>query len=268
MMKINELLKLLAFPSEIILPLQATPHGLNNEQFDYFSNKMRKPSEYENNANELAKALEPDPKGHKMLNTLLEIACKTHNDYKEKGVCDDIFIQTMKCLLRFTLEHKESYGEYGFNRAFWVGRQLSMKLFRIGELEYEMVELEGKNAISIHIPSDANLTDEKVDFSLLKAKEFFATYYPTYHGVTYFCSSWLLSPVLKNMLPPTSKILKFANRFTVAKYDESAEDYKIWVYKSNQLKPEDFPENTSLQRNLKKHVLSGGKVGEAFGVLI
>lgn len=267
-MQTNQLLEMLSFPSELILLLQSNPHDLTAENFNFFSKQMRTPKDYEIHANELGKALEPDAYGYKIFNTLLEIACDTYENYKEKGVSEKVFIQTQKCFLRFALEHKESYGTYGFNRAFWVGRQLSMKLFRLGELEYEMVTLDGKNAISIHIPSDSILTDEKIDLSLRQAKEFFATYYPEYDGVTYFCSSWLLSPVLQDMLPKTSKILKFAKRFKVTKYDENPDDYKIWVFKNSQLKPEEFSENTSLQKNLKKHVLSGGKVGEAFGILI
>lgn len=268
MMKTNLLLKRLSFPKELITLLRANPHGLTEKDFNIFSKKMRTPKDYEIHSNELSKALKPDPYGYKILNVLLEIACKTYEDYQEKGVNEEIFNQTQKCFLRFACEYKESYGIYGFDTAFWVGRQLSMKLFRLGELEYEMVDLDGKNAISIHIPSDAILTDEKIDLSLRQAKEFFATFYPEYDKVTYFCFSWLLSPVLKDMLPPTSKILKFASRFDVTRYDENLEDYKLWVFKNNQLKPENFPENTSLQRNLKKHVLNNGKVGVAFGVLI
>ena len=266
-MKANKLFELLSFPTELIELLQKHPHELTEQEIGYFSSKMRNPKEFENASKELRERLNDDQNGYKILNTLLEIACDTYETYKEKGISEKVFVQTQKCFLRFALEHKESFGVFGFDRFYWVGRQLSLLLFRIGELEYEMVTLDGKNAISLHIPSDAILTDEKVDNSLKEAREFINTYYPEYNGAIYYCSSWLLSPALKDLLNENSKILKFASRFNVTKHEEEPEDYKIWVYGKLNLEPKDFAEKTSLQRNVKKHVLAGGKIGEAFGIL-
>ncbi len=267
-MKANKLFELLSFPAELIELLQKHPHGLTEQKIRYFSAKMRNPKEFEKTAKELRDTLNNDVNGYKILNTLLEIACDTYETYKIKGISENVFIQTQKCFLRFALEHKESFGVFGFDRFYWVGRQLSLLLFRIGELEYEMVTLDGKKAISLHIPSDAVLTDENVDNSLNEAREFIKTYYPEYNDAIYYCSSWLLSPALKNLLNEDSKILKFASRFKVTKHEEEPEDYKIWVYGKLNIEPKDFAEKTSLQRNIKKHVLAGGKIGESFGILI
>ena len=41
-----------------------------------------------------------------------------------------------------------------------------------------------------------------------------------------------------------------------------------WVYRKTDIKYEELPEETSLQRNMKLYLLEGGKVGGAKGKLI
>lgn len=40
-----------------------------------------------------------------------------------------------------------------------------------------------------------------------------------------------------------------------------------WVFKRRDIPLEDLPEETSLQKNMKAHLLSGGWVGEGMGCL-
>lgn len=266
-MNVDTLYKMLSFPTELIEILRKHPHNLTEEKFKFFSAGMRNPSLYAETVKQLRAALQEDINGYKMLNVLLQIACDTYEDYRAANIGDDVFIQTQKCFLRFATEHKASFGVYGFDRWNWIGRQLSLQLFRIGELEYELSTLNGEKAISLHIPSDTDLLSEKVTQSLQNAKIFIKNHFSMYDGATYFCSSWLLSPALREVLPEKSKILDFAKRFTVIAHDDEPEDYKIWVYGRLDISPEDFAENTTLQRNLKKYVLAGGHVGETTGIL-
>jgi hypothetical protein len=95
----------------------------------------------------------------------------------------------------------------------------------------------------------------------------FRAHFPEYAEGKTFCYSWLLSPALEKLLPETSKILGFQRRFDVLYVNEDEDGYKQWVFKTIDLPPERFPENTTLQRNMKAYVLAGGKIGEAFGIL-
>ena len=202
-----------------------------------------------------------------ILKVMLLAALNTHAAYCTRGIPDEIFYATMACFTRFVNEHKASYGTYGFDRGFWTGRQLSCLLYRVGTLEYEMVTYDGSPALSVHIPSDSLLTDENVSKSLSLADDFFSQYYPAYSHVPYICHSWLLSPTLFSLLTPTSNIARFASRFSVVRHDKETEAYKQWLYKKSDLAPEEFPEETSLQRAVKAYVLAGGKIGEGFGIL-
>ena len=209
-------------------------------------------------AEELHGALGEDEGGWKMLSVQLSGALLAREHYKERGISDEIFLDTMGCFNRFVREHYESYGTYGFDRWWWTGRQLSMELFRIGTLEFERAGGE----IAVHIPSDADLSEEALKRSFADARKFFKEKLNL--SGDFVCTSWLLSPALQQLLPSGSKILGFQQWFTIEGFEDS-EEYKVWIFKNGALAPEAFPENTTLQRNAKAFILAGGKIGAGTG---
>lgn len=215
----------------------------------------------------LRKALGKDADGMKMLTCMLHCAIGSYEEYKKQGISRNIYIATMKCFSRFVGEHMVSYGHYGFDRDFWTPRQIALKLFRIGELEYELWEWKGEKAIAIHIPSDAGFIPENVSWSLREAASFMEKYYPDYAHVPYTCDSWLLSPKLKEMLAPDSNIIQFQERFYIEEIRWEAMDVLEWVFKNPKCPLEELPEETSLQRKMKAVLIGGENIGVAFGVL-
>ena len=97
--------------------------------------------------------------------------------------------------------------------------------------------------------------------------KFFERYYPNYRQAPYTCESWLLSPALKDLLPPNSRILNFQALFEVDKVHWESDAVLEWVFQKRGNSLEELPEDTSLQRKMKAYLLDGGKVGEAFGYL-
>ena len=259
-MDIYELARKLNIPEEVVLRLKSVPAAA-----PYLSGLCT--DEYERYANDLHEALKEDRGGFMILSAMLQAALLTYREYQRRKIPEEIFFATMGCLPRFVGEHKESFGIYGFDRWWWTGRQLSLRLFRIGSLEYELCEEEQGKVVSVHIPSDADLTEDAVDESLKNARTFLNQYFPEYAKAPFFCHSWLLSPSLGELLPAESKINRFRERFTIQGVDEEADDYKLWVYKHKELQIEEFPENTTLQKNMKAYLLRGGKVGCAWGIV-
>lgn len=205
--------------------------------------------------------------GFRELTDHLNQACAYWDEYLRLGISEQIFIDTMACFSRFVGEHMVSFGCYGFDRSFWTVRQISGKLFRIGELEYELLVEEGRNLVSLHIPSDARLQLPLLRNSYLEAKSLIDRTFPDFANVPYVCGSWLLSPNLKDLLPSTSNILKFQQSFmlTGTFADQS---FKEWVYKRTDIPDADLPENTTLQRSLKAFLLDGGIFHSGEGTLI
>lgn len=186
--------------------------------------------------------------------------------YRAMGIGDDVFLDTMGCFRRFLGETLHRTGKLCFDRGWWTYRQLSMRLFRIGQLEYEM--LQDPHVISLHIPSDSKITVQEVDASLLAARAFFADHFPDYAEAPIGCESWLLSPALREHLDGESRILAFQNRFFILHADPEPGDVLEWLFSvPEDTAVENLPENTSLQRKVKKYMLSGGKIGVARGVL-
>lgn len=262
--EIAEMIALQEEVTEALLPLEAQ---INIKEMQKSIKDLTSETAWEEARKNLKVLLAPDEQGFKMLFCMLCSAAYSYEQYAELGISESIFIDTMKCFTRFVGEHKASFGCYGFDRDFWTGRQLSLQLFRLGELEFEKVLENGKKTISVHIPSDAVLTESECKKSIDNSAEFFERYDSRYTDVGYSFNSWLLSPALKALLPENSRILKFQNLFKIESVDKSSDGFLEWVYKRKDIKIEDLPENTSLQKKMKQYLLDGGWVGEAKGYL-
>lgn len=259
-MTVTEIAKKLGIPGEAAARLADVP-----EAEPYLPRLCS--GDYDGTAQSLYEALSPDEDGFKILSAMLKGTLIARREYRRRGIGEDVFLATMGCFSRFVAEHKESFGRYGFDRWWWTGRQLSLRLFRLGALEYELLSEEGRR-VSVHIPSDADLGEASVDASLLWAENFLREFFPDHSGAPFVCSSWLLSPALGELLPESSRINRFRSRFRIESFDENSESYKLWVFKNGTLPVEELPENTTLQRNMKRFIKEGGKVGSAQGVLL
>lgn len=257
----KQLLKRIEMPEEAAERVLSTDPLLPKRKLAELCHRLCGRETYEKAYEELAGLLRPDPDGFRMLSVMLRAALVSERLYLAAGIGKDIYTATMKCFSRFVREYHESFGRYGFDRGFWTGRQLSLTLFRLDALEYELTPDEG--VVAVHIPTGAPLSDECVDRSLALAEEFFREYSSPVK--VFVCNSWMLSPALKSLLKPDSRILHFQERFCIDRVFWEDESYKMWIYKNPGLSPAEFPEGTSLQRAVKKYVSQGGKIGAACG---
>ena len=215
-----------------------------------------------------------DDNGAGILIRQLMIAADSRKYGAWKGIPEEIWMETMKCFPRFISEHRRSYGRDGFDRYGWTTRQIGAKLFRIGELEYELTEdKEGRKEIGLHIPSDAKLEAERMNASLEKADAFIRERFPEWAGAPKTCESWLLSPALKDLLPEGSRILRFQEAFELEEIypeDDAALEWVFYVAEGQrkELDISRLPEDTSLQRKMKAMIMKGRKPGAAKGVLL
>ena len=222
---------------------------------------------WEEGLQQLKDALGEDPGGFRRLCCMLRCALKVKQEYARLGISDTIYTDTMAAFSRFVREHMESYGTYGFDRGFWTTRQISGYLFRIGQLEFERYTLSGAPAVSLHIPTDVDLRPEILVPSLREGLAAFYRIFPDHIGKPVYCHSWLLSPQLKDFLPEGSNILAFQQLFDLEPEGIPGQDVLLWVFKNPKLPPEQYPENTSLQRKLKQFFLNGGQFREGKGYL-
>lgn len=203
-------------------------------------------------------------------------ALHTGEIYRQAGISQAVYLDTMKAFVRFSQEDKLRSGTIYFLRYAWSCRHLRSALFRIGALEYEIrilsseepplnIAAPGNWVLSVHIPSDAVLDAVVLQTSYRQAEVFFRQYFPQKDFRCIYCDSWLLSEGLKGILKPTSKILSFQADYTITNVNSQDNGGIMWVFQTETQTYEALPENTSLQCGLKKKLLSGSAIGTARG---
>lgn len=277
----KELLSLaeeLGIPAPVLAPLRQAAEALPPLPLDGLASPSTAGEAWARTA-----ALLPDWRedhGMAQLAAVLAAACRTRALYRERGIPDEIYLDTLKCLPRFLRETREITGDWDFDRGFWTWRQTGGLLYRLGALEFEYKLLGDAPApaglspsdgiLSVHIPSDASLSREELDRSYAWAGAFFG-------GPGAFCclagppravlcGSWLLSPVLDGLLPEGSGIRRFAGDYERYYVREEDASFYRWLFGARR-PVEELPEDTGLRRAVKRRLLAGGQIGMACGLL-
>lgn len=182
--------------------------------------------------------------------------------YAIRGIPESILMQTLSDLVIWAKVYYELNGKIGLSEPKWLSRHLSMKLFRLGRLQFCMADGE----VEIHIPGGEPLLPEECQCSINRSKEFFKTYYPEYNFDKYTCHSWLLDDTLRDFVGENANITKFRNLFTVYHRDQSDAALKyIFRWDTRRENLSAFPANSSFAVKIKEFVLNGGVLFEATG---
>lgn len=191
--------------------------------------------------------------------------------YAAAGLSEELYVDSFADLLWKTRECYKIYGVYGSFVAAWFYRFFALKCFALGRLQFEYTAFKaaaplghGAQVINVHIPSSGPLRKADCESSYERAASFFDC---NVGGKTPFvCDSWLLHPLCAE-LPPDSAIRRFASDYELLEVIEDPSCADMWILfgKSWNGELSALPENTTLQRIFKKHLLAGGSVGRGYG---
>jgi len=211
---------------------------------------------------------------------LMHETLKTKERYAALGIDETIFYETMGTFKENVDECILYDGEFLFYNESWIQRYVDCKIFKLGILEFEMTELDtrypemcglrgGDPVLSVHIPLGTVMTREALDDSYARARAFFPQYFPDFQTDWFLCSSWLLSPALKELLPEGSRILGFAADYTVTHHLENDINYFPRVFHTRKAPNSisELPGDTTLRRNIKRYLMDGGKIGWTTGLM-
>ena len=198
--------------------------------------------------------------------------------YDAAGISQDILMATIGDFVINVEREYSTSGKIGIANTKFLENHLSMRLFRLGRLQFCMDEAprdvpekgikKGDNIIDVHIPAGESLSMEQCKKEFAWSKEFFEKYFPEFEYEYYACFSWMLDKNLKNFLNENSNILRFQKFFEVVyewEYDSILHFlFKFGIESREELR--DLPAETSLAKKIKEYALAGGKLYNNLGV--
>ena len=201
------------------------------------------------------------------------MACKTYDQYIEKGISEKIFWDTFSDIKFWCENFEKEYRKKGLGEYEWFYHHIDMKLFRLGRLQFQEMEMEedlvgngimikrGTEVLNIHIPQGERLNWNKCEESIQKAEKFWGK------DKVYLCHSWLLYPELAELLGENSNICRFAKHFKIIKTDFNEREGEWRIFGKVERVIARYPENTILQKKVKAYLLSGKVLGNGWGIL-
>ena len=134
--------------------------------------------------------------------------------------------------------------------------------------DWVCVARPGDMCLSIHIPRGADISVENMNRAVSSAREIVKTRYPEHTGLMVFGSSWILDPTIAKLLGENSNISRMQDLFYTYPQKCGGMGAFGYVFPKNFDSFESLPENTSLQRKLKKHYINGGYIYDFAGLII
>ena len=129
---------------------------------------------------------------------------------------------------------------------------------------------KGDYYITIHIPASGKFDAESVQASIRDSREQILKYFKGKIPVPfiYACYSWMISPDLRDILNPESNLIKFLDLFRVVERKANVSGFLTFVFKAADCKDySTLPEDSSLQRALKKYLVEGRPLHQGVGVV-
>ena len=201
--------------------------------------------------------------------------------YHSHGIDEAVLWDSMSDLRCKLYECKAVKGVWGNFVAYWYGIFFRLRCFKLGRIEFEKVTFpldsyknlskKGDAMLNCHIPSAGPLKEEQVYDSLRRAYDFFPEM--RRDGILpILCHSWLLDPKYKdNVFPSGTNTRNFIDLVELIEAREDTNYADLWrvfnvEYTEGCLAS--LPEDTSMRKRMKEHLLAGNKMGDAYGIIL
>ena len=223
------------------------------------------------------------------LSLYLPYAAAQEKAFAGRGLSRQVYHDTMRDLALWYKECVRQTGAPGLVEWEWLAHSLKGRVLRLGRLQYQPGALEealcvgaafaakmqasavqtaqvvlaaGTPVLEVHIPADGPLQHAAVIESFAQAKAVYAK-----DGLSLLhCTSWLLSPTLRTLLPEGSNIARFQEFFSICGEKFSFRQAEERVFGAISDEVANYPEDTLLQKRLKQFLQQGGRVGMGVGV--
>lgn len=215
------------------------------------------------------------------LNLLYLICISRHlkEMYEDLAWSSEIYDETMLDLKYKMIECYRLHRVWGNFVIDWEIGFFELKRVALGRVQFELStffahyekgnhHLEpGDKVVNIHIPSAGPLRAKDCEKSFEMAVSFFQKDFQGME-IPFVCSSWLLFPENKRMLPEKSNIVQFMKWFDIFATSEDPNGEELWriFNNSNIEEPSKLPRGTTLQRAYADWLNKGRTLGSGYGV--
>lgn len=132
---------------------------------------------------------------------------------------------------------------------------------------YEKILDDGDYVITMHIPGNDKLTKETIENSLKNAIPILKKVFGKYNPKKIVCTSWLLSPQLREFLKPESNILRFQSYYDIIGWYPNDNSFYEHVFCSPIVPPHQLVPTNNFQKSVLDIYLKGGRLHDGFGIL-
>lgn len=220
----------------------------------------------------------PEKYGAVALCVMLSLTERAASEYENKGLPEQVFFDTMQDIAVWERVFFTETGFHGLSEINWLINHIKLKIFKIGRLQFQPIEKMKNptgtavlpdffNCLNVHIPRGEPLKKELCEASLASAEEFFKEYYPEFSFDYFFCHSWLLSREMPLMAKENTNMYAFWSMWKKVGYSENSNQPFEYVWSKKPTHIALLSENTTLQRNVKKILLSGKGISEGYGYI-
>ena len=215
--------------------------------------------------------------------------------YEKKNIPKEILLENLLDAPIWLDYHMQNYGYPGFQwriiewcRTLWEGNVLKFGRLQLetagtyhekfntyrtkegkivfaseeeAEKDWTCLLKEGDRLVSIHIPASGPLKKEQCIASFRRMRQYLAEYRPDIDYKAIRCSSWLLDPQLKRILPPQSNVLAFQTLGHVRGNGTFVTETvsRVFGEKAAAEGIDAVPHKTDMQRRLAAFAAQGGK---------
>ena len=160
-------------------------------------------------------------------------------------------------------ESQDEYCGYTAKNGLVCPQRISLR-----KSEWEVYIKPQDDMLALHIPKGTSLTRDNILSSAQKARQMAKKAFPECDIKAVGCYSWLLCPKLSEILGEESNISVFGSSFVRWPVNTDGMDVFGFVFPQTHNGYDTLPENTRLERSLKKLYKDGGYILNTAGILV
>lgn len=168
----------------------------------------------------------------------------------------------------FVAEFKETYDSYEGYEVDSVNAVVTRRRVFLSKAEWRPAINPDDHVLNVHIPESKDFCRETVEEAYRECCSVVERCFPEFKPRAITCFSWLLEPRLRELLREGSNILAFQLRYKLFPMKSTGKAPYSFLFRCPyDTKPEDLPEETSLQRKVKALYKAGEYLYAPGGVI-